>query len=134
MCAENSVVIKFSSCPHAENSIDISSPSCPHADNSIDMSSPSCPHAENSIDISSPSCPHAENSEISGELEAENSGNYPPQLVFQFKHKRLPTDILRWMACEKIVIFFNFIKIAKHTYSYAKFIVNSISENRFYLS
>ena len=38
---------------------------------------------------------------------------------------------LRWMACEKIVIFFNFIKIAKHTYSYAKFIVNSISENRF---
>ena len=41
---------------------------------------------------------------------------------------------LRWMACEKIVIFFNFIKIAKHTYSYAKFIVNSISENRFYLS
>ena len=42
--------------------------------------------------------------------------------------------ILRWMACEKIVIFFNFIKIAKHTYSYAKFIVNFISENRFYLS
>ena len=43
-------------------------------------------------------------------------------------------SFLRWMACEKIVIFFNFIKIAKHTYSYAKFIVNSISENRFYLS
>ena len=110
------------------------------------------------------------------------------KLVFQFKHKMLPTDILnlfklnsvassqctrnvfneglfvpriyttvinrlgtlplctiflkvirklillRWMVCEKIVIFFNFIKIAKHTYSYAKFIVNSISENRFYLS
>ena len=41
---------------------------------------------------------------------------------------------LRWKACGKTVIFFNFIKIAKHTYSYAKFIVNSISENRLYLS
>ena len=57
-----------------ENSVDIKFSSCPHAENSIDICSPSCPHAENSIDISSPSCPHAENSEISGELEAENSG------------------------------------------------------------
>ena len=43
-------------------------------ENSVDIKFSSCPHAENSIDISSPSCPHAENSEIRGELEAENSG------------------------------------------------------------
>ena len=77
MRAENSVVIKFSSCPHAENSIDISSSSCPHAENSIDISSPSCPHVENSIDISSPSCPHAENSEISGELRKRRTRELP---------------------------------------------------------
>ena len=44
------------------------------------------------------------------------------------------SNYLKWKACEKTLIFLNFIKIAKHTYSYAKFIVNSISENRFYLS
>ena len=54
---------------------------------------------------------------------------YIKNIYFQKRRKTL-----RWKACEKTVIFFNFIKIAKHTYSYAKFIVNSISENRFYLS
>ena len=37
--------------------------------------------------------------------------------------------ILPFAACEKIVIFFNFIKIAKHTYSYAKFIGDRKMEN-----
>ena len=38
---------------------------------------------------------------------------------------------LRWKACEKIAVFFNFVQNAKHTHCYAKFIVDSISENRF---
>ena len=41
---------------------------------------------------------------------------------------------LRWKASEKIAVFFNFIENPKHTHSYAKFIVDSISENRFNVS
>ena len=41
---------------------------------------------------------------------------------------------LRWKACGKIAVFFNFVQNLKHTHFYAKFIVDSISENRFNVS
>ena len=41
---------------------------------------------------------------------------------------------LRWKACEKIAVFFDFVQNLKHTHFYAKFIVDSISENRFNVS
>ena len=44
------------------------------------------------------------------------------------------TLALRWKACEKIAVFFDFVQNLKHTHSYAKFIVDSISENRFNIS
>ena len=41
---------------------------------------------------------------------------------------------LRWKACEKIAVSFDFVQNRKHIHFYAKFIVDSISENRLNVS
>ena len=54
----------------------------------------------------------------------------------RLRHTTLNTEQnqLTIKACEKIAVFFNFVQNLKHTYFYAKFIVDSISENRFNVS